>query len=288
VLALAVLLDLRRLVRSDPAIPCPTSVHVALETTRDERSRVHALLAARGWHVRYPPDEPRLTDVRLRLVDSPMPRPPRGWPLAVSARALEVPELLDLIERRDVVQRRRLLRRGLQTLFKSLRSREFEQGQGFWIAPHLWFVSATTRDTEEDDLSEDGLNHEIGTPYARLFPLPVRHHLWQVLRDVEVDIVLLEDGVRWQAFRRVLDRIFAHHDDGRGRIEERDFTGILGVRVILHELEPGGQLEVEGYPEPDYTDLARGRILHVFKDRGGLEDETEPVPSEDTGVLVGV
>ena len=45
---------------------------------------------------------------------------------------------------------------------------------------------------------------------------------------------------------------------------------------------------LEGYPEPDYTDLARGRILHVFKDRGGLEDETEPVPSEDTGVLVGV
>lgn len=287
-LSIVVTLDLKRLTTSNPATPCPTTVHVTLETTVAERSRVERLFARRGWPMRTPPEPPRSTDVRLRLVDSPMPRPPGGWPLPVSARALEVPELLDLIARRDVVQRRRLLRRGLERLFKMLRGRDFEQGEGFWIAPHLWFVSATTRDTEEEDLSEDGLNNEIGMPYARLFPLPARHHLYVVLREVEVDIILLEDGVRWSAFRRVVDRIFTHYDERRGRIEERDFSGILGVRVILHELEPGGQLEVEGYPEPDYTDLARGRILHVFKDRGGQEDETEPVPSEDTGVLVGV
>ena len=287
-LAVVVLLDLRRLTASNPATPCPTTVHVSLETTRDERSRMERLFDARGWRIRYPPEPPRATDVRLRLVDSPMPRPPGGWPLSVSTRALEVPELMDLIARRDVVQRRRLLRRGLERLLEELRGRDFEKGGGFWIAPHLWFVSAVTRDTEEEDLSEDGLNNELGTPYARLFPLAVRHHLHQVLRVVEVDIILLEDGVRWSAFRRVIDRILLHHDEGRGRIEERDFSGILGVRVILHELEPGGRLEVEGYPEPDYSDLARGRILHVFRDRGGLEDETEPVPSVDTGVLVGV
>lgn len=288
VFSVAVLLDLRRLAHSDPATPCPTTVHVVIETTSDERSRIAGLFEARGCRIRTPPDAPEPTDVRLRLVDSPMPRPPGGWPLPVSARALEVPELLDLIARRDVVQRRRLLRRGFERLLKEIRSRNYERGEGFWLAPHLWFVSAVTRDTEEDDLSEDGLGNEVGTPFARLFPLPVRHHLHLVFRAVQVDILLLEDGVRWSAFRRVLDRVFTHYDAGRGRIEERDFTGILGVRVILHDLEPGGLLEVESYPEPDYSGLARGRILHVFKDRGGQADETEPAPAEDTGVLLSV
>ena len=286
--AIAVFVELRRLASSDPSVPCPTMLHVTVATTGEGRDRrvIERLFAARGWRVRYPPADPDPTDVRLRLVDPPMPRPLRGWPLCVSPRALEVPELLDLLARRDVVQRRRLLRRGLQRLLKEVRVREFERGEGFWIAPHLRIASGVTRDTEEEDLSEDGIHHELGTPYARLFPLPAREHFHVVLRTVEVDIILLEDGVRWSAFRRVLDRIFAHHDEGRGRIEERDFTGIVGVRVILHDLAPGGRLGVEGYPEPDYTDLARARILHVFKDRGGLEDEPEPVPAEDTGVLV--
>ena len=56
---------------------------------------------------------------------------------------------------------------------------------------------------------------------------------------------------------------------------------------MLHEVELGNPFRAKGYPEPDYEDLARARVLHVFKDRGG-EDESADTPTgvEDRPVLV--
>ncbi len=275
-----------RLAREDPAAPCPTTVHITPIAATWDRGRVEALLGARGWSVRFAPDAAERTDVRLVLVDPPAPPHIAGQPLAVSERGLQAPELLDFIERRDVLRRRRILRRGLERVLKAIRQRDFEKGTGTWLAPHLWWADAATRDSTEDDFSEDGLNGEIGIPFADALPLPARHHLHVVLRTVEVDLILLEDGVRWSAFRRVLERIFSHVDRGRRRIEEHHFVGIPGVSIVLHELEPGGTLEVEGYPEPDYEDLARGRILHVFRDRGGEEDVFDAAPTDDSRILL--
>jgi len=69
--------------------------------------------------------------------------------------------------------------------------------------------------------------------------------------------------------------------------------GVVGGRRHrdLARLEPellDQPLEDSRYPEPDYDDLGRARVLHVFRDRGGDEDEafvpddrgSRPAPAE--------
>jgi hypothetical protein len=267
---------LKALVQRDPATPCPTSVHVAPEGGDVPRAR--KLLEARGWTVRLPPEPPHAADVRLRLVER-MP-PPEGWPLAVSASALDAPELLDLIARRDVVQRRWLLFRGLRRMLAYATRRTYKVGSGFWIAPQQWFAVGLTRDTSEENPRETEM---IGEPYHVMIPRAALHHAHRLFTAIEIDMVFVEDGVPWRGLRAVLLRLFAHRDRGLGRIEERDLAGIPGIRVIVHDFRIGEPLARDHYPEPDYEDLGRARILHIFKDRGG-EDETVPAPSVDEGV----
>ncbi len=80
---------------------------------------------------------------------------------------------------------------------------------------------------------------------------------------------------RHRRLKRVLACIFEIHDrfGGERLVDERHFRGIQGVRVILHELHLDTPLLRSGYPEPDYEDLGRARVLHVFRDRGGEEEE---------------
>jgi len=71
---------------------------------------------------------------------------------------------------------------------------------------------------------------------------------------------------------------------GRQRAEEFHFTGLPGVRCIIHEF---GFADAPahgraGYPEPDYELIGRARILHVFKDRGECAVET-PTPAANQG-----
>jgi hypothetical protein len=275
---------LDRFIRNDPAMPCPTSVHVAAEVATPERERAGELLAVRGWHVRWHPVPARPADVRLRLVDR-QPKGRQGWPRAVSARSLELPELLDLIARRDVVQRRRLLLRGLGRMLERARRGSFSSGTGFWLAPQHWFVTGLTRDTAEDEHVDDSTYADtvIGEPYHLALPRAARSHAYEVFSAVEIDIIFVEDGVTWLRLRRVFRRIFEHYDARGGRIEERHLHGLPGIRAIVHDLRIGEPLGRERYPEPDYEDLGRARILHVFKDRGG-DEELQPDPSTDRGV----
>ncbi|MFO0918617.1 MAG: hypothetical protein U0872_09915, partial [Planctomycetaceae bacterium] len=57
---------------------------------------------------------------------------------------------------------------------------------------------------------------------------------------------------------------------GRMRAEERHFTGLPGVRVLMHDFELGQseRFEKTAFPEPQYEEIGRARILHIFKDRG--------------------
>ena len=268
----------------DPGVPLATTVHVTPEgAVSGQKQRARSALTSRGWNVRWHPEPPERADVRLRLVESMPPRV--RWPLAVSAAALETPELLDLIAKRDTVQRRRLLLRGLEHMLKRARRRSYAKGTGFWIAPQHWFAVGLTRDTDDD--SDEDTTHlsMIGEPYHVVIPHAARQHAYEVFRGVEIDIMFVEDGVSWRGVRRVLFRVFEHFDAGRGRIEERHLHGFTKIRVIVHDFRIGEPLGREKYPEPDYDDLGRARVLHVFKDRGG-EDEIEPAPSVDEGVPV--
>ena len=102
-------------------------------------------------------------------------------------------------------------------------------------------------------------------------------------RAVGVDLIFLEDGVGHRRFLRVLAQVFEFYDMfGERQLEERHFAGLPGVQVWIHEIpEPAGPTPdgrgqrpdaLADYPEPDYEEFGRARILHVFRDRGGEKD----------------
>jgi hypothetical protein len=95
----------------------------------------------------------------------------------------------------------------------------------------------------------------------------------------------VEDGVSLRRFIRVLRMMFEVYDiyGGRLRAEERHFTGLPGVRVIMHDFELGktDTLAKPSYPEPQYEEIGRARILHVFKDRGEFSERDEVPDAAD-------
>ncbi len=276
--------------RRDPARPCAPRAHVGGDSPH--REAVAAVLQRRGWEVVFAPESARACDVQLRAVPSPMPplADPVQWPAAVSAKAVEVPELQDKLQRRAEIQRRRQLMRGLQLLFKHASRRSFRRGSGFWIAPHYWYIAGMTRDVDEDDLDSQGgtiVSGIIGPAYHVLFSRAARNHFHVVLAALDVDLLFVEDGVDFKRLRAVLAAMFEHFDihGDRQRLEDRHLVGLPGTRVIVHDFEFGEPLRRKGYPEPDYDTLGRARILHVFRDRGEHEDPVlDPVDIRDMPV----
>lgn len=275
-------------VRVDPARPSPTTIHV---TGRDfDRAALLDIAAARGWRLRFAPAQPAPLDVRIRVVPSPMPRleTPPSFPIPVSQRALELAELQDVLARFDLDVRRAALLAGFERLFRHAARRKFARGAGYWLAPHLWFFSGMSRDVDEDDDNEGGvITQLVGPVFTKVFARPARQHLHTVMTALEVDLIFVEDGVRFEDFRQVLMRIFAHYDGGVAplRLEDRHLSAIHGIRVIVHDHDMDTSFKARGYPEPDYEDLARARILHVFRDRGE-DDEPSLPPFDWDGLLV--
>ena len=65
---------------------------------------------------------------------------------------------------------------------------------------------------------------------------------------------------------------------GQRRAEDRHILGgSAKVRVMLHEYAPGNPFQPDnGFPEPTFDEVSRFRVLHLFKDRGGQDDEVSP------------
>ena len=266
--------------RRDPAVPSPTRVHVQGTLTRLERRQVRDALRAQGWIVRFGTSGRSASEVPVTIGnESSSSEQHTDWPRAVSLDRFADGDLLWSIGRRDQIQRRRLFLRALQSLLKRARRRRYERSTGFLIAPQYWFVLGLTRDTWDRGQDDDQttLLEVIPPFYHEAFSGPARGHFYDVCRAVEVDLIFLEDGVQWREFRRVLRMMFEHYDvhGGRRRIEELHFAGAPRVRVIIHEFELGAVWDRGQYPEPNYDELARARILHIFRDRGEEEARQE-------------
>jgi len=191
------------------------------------------------------------------------------------------------------IEQRRGLIRGLRTLFKRKARVTNRSGTGVWIGLQHWYVVGMSRDDAGEDPESSSMEHVIGPPYHRLFSRETRLHFWQVCRATQVDLILVEDGVTFQRFVRVLRILFEIFDiyGGLQRAEEMHFQGLPGVRVVLHEFELATDetLSLTDYPEPDYDQIASARILHIFKDRGEAEElDNVPFTSDDVPVLAGV
>ena len=146
------------------------------------------------------------------------------------------------------------------------------------------------RDEHEDEMefSEGTLwSGTIGPAYHRVFPRIVRHHLYQMLRALQVDLIFVEDGVSFRRFVRILRMLFEVYDiyGGKRRADEIHFQGVPGMRVLIHEFVLNEPFKSEVYPEPEFENLGRARLLHVFRDRGEQPEHLE-VPLDFTRMPV--
>jgi hypothetical protein len=155
-----------------------------------------------------------------------------------------------------------------------------------------WFVLGLSRDDEgdaTDDRETTALDGIVGPPYHSVFAPEARYHFRQITTALEIDLIFVESGLTFRRLVRVLRVMFEIYDvhGGRQRAEERHFVGLPGTRVIIHDydLTSARSHGRETYPEPDYQQIGRARILHVFKDRGEVE-EFEPVPGSREGAPV--
>ena len=205
------------------------------------------------------------------------------------------PAVVD-VDRRSEIQCRREILRPLQKLFRRAARQKGNRGTGIWITLQHWFVLGLSRDSNSDETfdRETTLMDEIvGPPYFQVFTGRSRRHFQRMTDALKVDLIFVENGVSFQRLVRVLRMMFEIYDvhGGRQRAEEMHFTGLPGVRVLIHnfDLSDTPRHGRANYPEPDYEDVGRARILHVFKDRGETDIET-PVPKswEGTPVLSGV
>jgi hypothetical protein len=271
--------------RTDPARRTRPTAWVTGFLPPDVKKRVGELLRGWGWKARFAPAVRRPADVGLEIVPPALSEATEfdpTWPLKVSLADLELGNVRDRLVRRDEIGLRRLGFRGLEKLFKKVASLRGTDGHGFLFAPHWWFIDGLTR--EEEDRSRGGEEGEsglrrVGPPFARVMHARARQHWHAVLRSIQVDLLYIEDGVRYKAFERVLRAALELYDvhAGRKRAEDLHFRGIPKVRVMIHEYAPGKSYETgSDYPEPKFTDLTRLRILHVFKDRGESEERVEP------------
>jgi hypothetical protein len=202
------------------------------------------------------------------------------WPLQVTAETLQRPAILERLSHRDAVQKRRRFLSGLERLFKRAARFQFRSGSGFWLAPHLWILNGLIRDAQADEPNLEGgaiISNIIGPPYHRVLSRPVRHYAYQVFRAVQVDLIFVEDGVGFRRLSRVLRMMFEVFDvyDGRRKVEEVHFQGITGVRVLIHDYQLAEPFHSDVYPEPDFENLGRARILHVFRDRSEQEERID-------------
>ena len=119
------------------------------------------------------------------------------WPLKVSVADLVDGNVKMRLDRRDEIQIRRTLFRGLHKLFKRASAFKGPSGGGFWLAPHWWFVDGMGRE-DADANPEDTAPPLVGPPYHRILPARARQHAHAVLRAGAIDMIFVEDGVSFR------------------------------------------------------------------------------------------
>ena len=265
--------------RNDPARRTPPTIHV-LGSDPAEVRRAAATVIRWGWRARTAPAARERGTVAIEVVPPERSEAtdldPR-WPLRVSAADLGSDVVRQRLDRRDEIQVRRQLFRGLSKLFKRAAMFKGPGGGGFLLAPHWWFIEGMGREDAEG--TEDGsVPPLVGPPYHRVLQPRPRQHAHRVLRATQVDMIFVEDGVSYRKVEKVLRVLTELYDvhGGRRRAEELHFRGVPKVRVMIHEYEPDNPFRSELYPEPKFDDLSRVRVLHIFRDRGGHEERVEP------------
>ncbi|HEX3147820.1 MAG TPA: hypothetical protein VHR66_07025 [Gemmataceae bacterium] len=266
--------------RNDPSRPARPIAHIVGVYERDQKVVTHQL-REHGWKANF--GEDGVNDVQIKVVHPEASETHEfdpTWPLAVSRADLRNEFVYTRMARRDEIQLRRQLRRGLEKIFREAKGRTSSGGCGYWLAPHLWFVAGLTRDEVTGGEDEPAfLTEVVGPPYAEVFTLAERRYLYHLLKSLEVDLIFVEDGVGYRKLAKVLRVLFEVYDKGAGRKRSEDvhFRGLTKVRVMFHDFDVDEPFRPSSkYPEPKFAPLGRLRVLHIFRDRGGEEEFVEP------------
>ena len=263
--------------KHDPAKRTPPTVHLANPLSIDAGRIAEKLLSGSGWLVRSGLEPPDQNDVRIELV------PPEqslarefyaSWPLKVSLADLDDPIVRDRLVRRDRIRQRRRLYSGLRQLMKhAVRSRG-QRGGGLWFAPHWWFIPAMGRESGSKNPERASLRR-IGPTFHDALGTRARQQLHAALRAAQVDVIFIEDGVGTKSLLRVMRELLELYDihDGRKIADDHTFVGIPKVRVVIHEFVPDAEeWERPRYREAKFDELSRGRVMHIFRDKGESEE----------------
>jgi hypothetical protein len=267
--------------RNNPSRPCRPSIHVAGDLAAPVRPEVKRILKSWGFDVSFVPTAATEIDIRIRLVETAQSQArdfDPEWPLAVCLEDLQDGSVRDRLERRGEIQKRRLLLRGLEKIFRHSKKHEHAGGSGWWLAPHLWFIPGLVRDEMDEDREDAGiLTPTVGPPFAHVMHRHAREYLYRMLRSLQVDLMFVEDGINFRKLKRVLRILFEIYDKsaGKRRAEEVQFLGLPKMKILIHDFQLDEPFRSENYPEPRFEDLGRARILHVFRDRGEQEELIE-------------
>lgn len=268
-------------VTTNPAGALPPTVHFG--DPADPAGGLAARVAVERWRwvARLPGEPAQKTDVRCVVVP-----PDRSeatefdpvWPLKLCPADLANPDVKHRLHRRDEIQMRRRIFRGVRHLFKRAAAERERPGGSFWFAPHWWFVDALGR--EDGPEGEDGVGtlRQVGPSFGRVFGVRPRQHLYRILRAVKVDVIQVEDGVSGRAVERVLRAVMEVYDihDGRRPVDDHCFPPIPKLRVTVHEFGPDRPTdESNTFRQPTFDDLSRGRVLQIARDHGEHEEPVE-------------
>lgn len=267
---------------ADPARRTPPTVHIRSDRTADELRRVIGAFTNWGWRIRAAGRDVKPREVGIELVPADKSEATEfdpHWPLKVAANDVLTGQVRERLERRDEIQVRRQAFRGLSSLFKRAAAERGVRGGGYWFAPHWWFITGLDREEpHRGRATQPTPPRPVGPPYHRALGPRARQHFHKMLRAVQVDMIFVEDGVSYRTFEKVLRALFELYDmhGGKRKAEDQVFRGVPKVRVMVHEYAPGQPFKAgSGYKEPQFDDLSRARVLHIFRDHGGHEAPTE-------------
>ena len=166
-----------------------------------------------------------------------------------------------------------------ESLHTLARKPEFKRGSGFLFAPHLWFFDGLSRDVEE----ETQLIGRIGPLYRTHYPRAARGSFYGLTTEIGLDLLFVEDGVAPQAFRQVLDCLYQFREaNPNTRLSETNLIATpRGVALLLQGYDHTVPWLQTDYPEPQFDEILRARVLYIYRERGG-EEETSPAGDPGT------
>ncbi|MFI4875917.1 MAG: hypothetical protein ACIALR_11285, partial [Blastopirellula sp. JB062] len=236
---------------SDPARKTPLSLHLTGVERPRQRRELRLLAKRNGWHIRFAPLAPQRLDVQLQIVEATL-RSENEQAISLHLDDLEAEETTIRVRRRDHVQKRRALVKGIESIFRRAAARKGRDGSGYWLAPHYWFMPGLTRDVVSTD---DANSLDVIPPLFRdVMPRGARNHFFEICQALRIDLIFIEDGVDLYAVRRVLRVMFERYDVDAGQrpLEEVHFSGLPKIRVLIHEFAIDQSPRKSKYPEPSY------------------------------------